>query len=168
MKTWGYKVKQDAFKKMQIRELTLSDIHDCKKILYGLPKWFGMEESNRAYIESLRTLPGAVALVNGRIIGFIALFEHTPESYEIHVMAVDETFHRQGTGRALIQWAESWCREKDIPWLHVKTRGPLTPDPYYERTRLFYLGRGFQPLFESLTLWGPENSALVMVKKIGG
>ena len=82
-------------------------------------------------------------------------------------MAVPKAHHRQGIGSALIRWAELWCRERRIPWLHVKTRGLSTPDPGYDRTRQFYLAQGYAPLFESLTLWGPENAALVMVKHIG-
>jgi hypothetical protein len=31
-------------------------------------------------------------------------------------------------------------------------------------TRLFYLAAGFEPLFETPALWGPENTALIMVK----
>jgi hypothetical protein len=53
-----------------------------------------------------------------------------------------------------------------VRWLHVKTRGPATPDPHYERTRRFYLALGFEPLFESLTLWGPEDAALILVKTV--
>jgi len=151
---------------IQVRDLTLADIPDCKRILYSLPNWFGIEASNRAYIESLHTLPGAVAVISKQLVGFIAVIEHTPHSYEIHVMAVDESYHRQGAGKVLIRWAESWCTKRGISWLHVKTRGPSTPDPGYERTRKFYLGRGFEPLFESLTLWGPQDAALIMVKHL--
>jgi GNAT superfamily N-acetyltransferase len=151
---------------IQIRELKAQDIPVCETILYSLPNWFGIEESNRAYVDSLRVLPGAVATEAEQIVGFIALIEHTPESYEINVMAVREALHRHGIGTALIRWAESWCRERNIPWLHVKTRGPSTPDPGYDRTRHFYLAQGYAPLFESLTLWGPENAALVLVKHI--
>jgi GNAT superfamily N-acetyltransferase len=151
---------------IQIRELEAQDIPVCETILYSLPNWFGIEASNQAYIDSLRILPGAVATDAGQIVGFIALIEHTPDSYEINVMAVREALHRRGIGTALIRWAQSWCRDRNIPWLHVKTRGPSTPDPGYDRTRQFYLAQGYAPLFESLTLWGPENAALVLVKHI--
>lgn len=48
----------------------------------------------------------------------------------------------------------------------VKTRRPSTPDEVYERTRHFYLARGFEPLFETLELWGPEDAALILVKRL--
>ena len=151
---------------LKVRALEADDIADCSRILYALPDWFGLEASNRAYVDSLRTSPGAVAMQGDEIVGFIALVQHTDDSYEINVMAVPAERHRQGIGSALTEWAEGWCRERGIPWLHLKTRGPSTPDPGYDRTRQFYLARGYAPLFESLTLWGPENAALVMVKHI--
>jgi GNAT superfamily N-acetyltransferase len=151
---------------IDIRALAAADIGRCREILYSLPNWFGLEASNQAYIRSLSELPAAVACVQGRIVGFMALAEHTPASFEIHVMAVDPGLHRQGAGRALVAWAEQQCRDRNAHWLHVKTRGPLTPDPHYERTRAFYLACGFEPLFETLELWGPQNAALIMVKRL--
>lgn len=151
---------------IEVRTLANRDIDRCQEILESLPDWFGIEDSNRAYIRSLSELPGAVASVDGRIVGFIALAEHTPNSYEIHVLAVDPDFHHQGAGTALVGWAEAQCASRKARWLHVKTRGPLTPDPQYEKTRHFYLARGFETLFETLELWGPENSALIMVKHV--
>ena len=152
---------------IKIRELKAVDIPECAKILYALPDWFGLEESNRAYIGSLGTSPGAVALDRDEIVGFIALIKHNDESYEINVMAVPKNLHRQGIGSALVRWAEQWCMARSIPWLHVKTRGPSTPDPGYDRTRQFYLAQGYAPLFESRTLWGPQDAALVSVKDLG-
>jgi hypothetical protein len=48
----------------------------------------------------------------------------------------------------------------------VKTRGLATPDPFYERTRQLYQAVGFDPLFESQTLWGAEDAALILVCKV--
>jgi GNAT superfamily N-acetyltransferase len=105
-----------------------------------------------------------VAEHDGQIAGFLGLEQHNERSAEIHVMAVRPELHRRGVGTELVAFAERWCRERGVRWLHVKTRGPSTPDPDYERTRRFYLSSGFEPLFESLTLWGPENAALILVK----
>jgi GNAT superfamily N-acetyltransferase len=149
-----------------IRTLEPEDVPACERLLARLPDWFGLEAQNRAYVESLSLFPAVVALQDGEIAGFLALEQHTPESVEIHVMAVEPRLHRKGIGGALAAWAERWCREHDVRWLHVKTRGPATPDPHYERTRRFYLALGFEPLFESLTLWGPEDAALILVKTV--
>jgi GNAT superfamily N-acetyltransferase len=153
--------------KSRIRDIDATDIPACAEILAALPDWFGLEESNRRYIENLSRLPAAVALVSGEVVGFVSLERHNPHSVEIEAMAVEPGLHREGVGGALIVWAEGWCAEKGVRWLHVKTRGPATPDPGYERTRAFYLAAGFDPLFETLELWGPEDAALVLVKRVG-
>lgn len=139
----------------------------CARVLAGLPDWFGIEASNREYIEGLTRRPSVVAEAEGAIVGFLSIERHNPRSAEIHVMAVEQDRHRRGVGSALLDWTERWCLAEGVPWLHVKTRGPATPDPGYERTRHFYLASGFEPLFETLELWGPEDAALVLVKKLG-
>ncbi len=159
---------QDAIerKPCSVRGLQPSDIPACEQLLARLPDWFGLEAQNRAYVESLRTFPAAVAEREGEYAGFLALEQHYPASVEIHVMAVEPRLHRLGIGRALAAWAERWCRAQGVRWLHVKTRGPATPDPGYDRTRRFYRALGFEPLFESRTLWGPEDAALIFVKAL--
>jgi steroid delta-isomerase-like uncharacterized protein len=150
-----------------IRKLAAADVPACAGLLAELSDWFGMEAANRAYVESLGRLPAAVAESNGRVVGFIALELHNPVSAEIHVMGVARALHRQGVGRELVRWARDAARTLGARWLHVKTRGPSTPDPEYARTRAFYLAQGFEPLFESRTLWGPENAALILVSSLG-
>jgi len=147
-----------------IRFLEPDDVDACAAILGRLPQWFGIEAANAAYIESLRRLPGFVAVDGGTLTGFLAMELHTPTSAEITVMGVEPAVHRRGIGRGLVATAEDWCRARDVRWLHVKTRGPSTYDEDYERTRRFYLAVGFEVLYESRTEWGPENAALVLVK----
>ncbi len=81
-------------------------------------------------------------------------------------MGVDPDLHRRGVGHALVLAAEARCRADGIEWLHVKTRGPSTYDDDYERTRRFYRAEGFAELYESLSEWGAENAALVLVKHL--
>lgn len=67
---------------LSLRELRPEDIPVCAEILAGLPDWFGLEASNRAYVEALGRLPAAVvesgasespkADKAGHIIGFAA------------------------------------------------------------------------------------------------
>jgi len=149
-----------------VRELEPTDVSACARVLAELPDWFGLEASNRAYVESLARLPGAVAESQGRIVGFAAIELHDPVSAEIHVMAVERALHRRGVGTTLVAWARRESRARGAHWLHVKTRGPSTPDAGYERTRAFYRAQGFEPLFESRTLWGAENAALVLVSSL--
>ncbi len=150
-----------------IRELKPADVPACARILADLLDWFGIEASNRAYLESLSRLPAAVAEADGRIVGFAAIELHNPVSAEIHVMGVERIRHRQGVGRELVRWAREASRARGARWLHVKTRGPATPDPEYAHRRAFYLAQGFEPLFESLSLWGAENAALILVSSLG-
>ena len=156
----------EQFMKISIREFVEQDREKCKQVLGGLGEWFGIESSNEAYISTLGRIPTAVAVIDEEIIGFAALEQHNNDSVELHVIAIKRAYHGSGIGTKLINWAESWCREKGVSWFHVKTRGPATPDPNYEKTRKFYEARGFVPLFESLAIWGPENAALIMVKKL--
>ena len=151
---------------ISIREFTEKDRDVCKQVLDGLSDWFGIKSTNEAYISILGTIPTAVAVVDDKIAGFAALEQHNGDSIELHVLAVEKTRHNCGIGTELINWSESWCRSNDVSWFHVKTRGPSTPDPGYKITRKFYETKGFAPLFESLTLWGPEDAALIMVKKL--
>lgn len=149
-----------------LRRLETRDVPACERVLRALPDWFGLEDANRAYVAGLGRLPGAVAEAGGEIVGFVALEESNSRSFEIHVMGVEPGRHRGGIGRELVRWSRDFALAHGAHWLHVKTRGPLTPDPDYEKTRAFYLAQGFEPLFESLALWGPENSALVLVMRL--
>jgi GNAT superfamily N-acetyltransferase len=149
-----------------IRTLEAADVDACAALLARLPQWFGIEAANAAYVDSLSRLPGLVATRDGTVVGFLALELHTPASAEITVMGVDPDLHRHGVGRALVAAAVQWCRGREVRWLHVKTRGPSTYDDDYERTRRFYLALGFEVLYESLTEWGPQNAALVLVMRV--
>lgn len=152
--------------KSLVREIEAEDIASCERLLADLPDWFGIEATNREYIAGLSSRPSVVAEVSGQVAGFLSVERHSPRSAEIHVVAVDRRHHRKGIGTALIEWAEQWCDAQGIRWLHVKTRGPSTPDPGYERTRHFYLARGFETLFETLELWGPQDAALILIKQV--
>ena len=149
-----------------IRALRADDIPACAAILGALDDWFGMPEVNAGYIAALEHEPAYVADVDGEVRGFLALTRHDVGSAEILVMGVDPAVHRHGLGRLLVRAGEEWCVDNGITWLHVKTRGPSTYDEPYERTRRFYRSAGFDVLYESLTEWGPENAALVLVKHL--
>ena len=150
----------------KIRELRSEDIPACERILASLPEWFGLPESNRGFVEGLTHLPAAVAEYEGQIVAFVSIRAHDGRSAEIEAMAIEPGLHHRGIGRSLVGWVLKWYASEGFVWLHVKTRGPATPDMYYEKTRKFYQAVGFDPLFESRTLWGPEDAALVLVRKI--
>lgn len=132
-------------------------------VLRDLPEWFGIEESAREYID------GAAALTTFVVepdLGLLSLKQHAPAAAELYVIGVRRTHHRQGIGRALVQAAESWCRERGIRYLHVKTLGPSRPSRGYELTRAFYEALGFVALEELHGLWDEDNPTLVLVKDV--
>jgi GNAT superfamily N-acetyltransferase len=139
---------------------------DSRRILSALPNWFGIPTANDAYVDGLDPLTTLVARSGDRVVGFVALQEHFPESAEIHVLAVHPDHRRTGIGRALLARVERALRGRGVELLHVKTLGPSDPYPPYAETRAFYSALGFRPLFESPALWGPENPALVLVKHL--
>ncbi len=139
---------------------------ECAEIIAALPDWFGIPEANNAYIESLNKFPSWVASKDEMVVGVITLAQSYPGSFEIHFLAVHPDFHRQGVGRKLVNLVQEEARKSEGKWLHVKTLSPSHPDQYYARTREFYFSLGFSPLFETDTLWGPENPAVILIKSL--
>lgn len=153
---------------IDIRPFHRGDRAACAEIFRRLPQWFGIEASNQAYLAGLSELPAAfVAVADGRVVAFTSLRIHNPSSAEIEVLAVDPDLHRRGIGRQLVDTLEADLRRRGgFTLFHVKTLGPSEPDANYEKTRAFYLARGFAPLLETTALWGPENPALILVRSL--
>ena len=140
----------------------------CAAMLATIPEWFGIPESNTAYLRNLALMPSWVALSGAEVVGAITLEQHFAESFEVHFVAVRRDHHRQGVGRSLLAHLEREAVARGARWLQVKTLGPSEPHQGYARTRDFYLAMGFSPLFESGVLFGdPRNPALVLVKRLG-
>ena len=151
----------------RIRPFHSGDREGCAEVFATLGDWFAIPEANTAYLDGLAELPSWVAEADGRIVGFASLRTHASCSVEIEVLAVERDRHRGGIGRRLVGALESEiARRPDVTLFHVKTRGPSQPDAGYERTRRFYEALGFQPLFETEALWGPQDPALVMVRPV--
>jgi len=151
--------------RIEIRPYTASDRAGCEAVLGTLPDWFGLPESNQAYLADLGVLPAWVAIEAGRVVGFTSMRIHNPRSVEIEVLAVERQRHRQGIGRRLVAAHEAEIeRRPEVTLFHVKTRGPSLPDAGYEKTLRFYESLDFVPLFETDALWGPENPALILVR----
>ena len=123
-----------------------------------------IEQANEAYIKSLSTLPGYVAIEDGGIIGFIAVKNHNLVASEIHIIAVEPSWHRHGVGRALVNRVEQDIRKDGIVLLQVKTLGPSDPYDGYRLTRKFYEELGFLPLEETTKIQGTKQLCIIMVK----
>jgi len=136
----------------------------CRDILHALPEWFALPEAIENYALAVDVLPMFGVAAEGAIAGFLALKVHTPSAAEAYVLGVKKPWHRQGAGRSLFSAAESWCRERGIRFLTVKTLDASHPDPFYARTRTFYDAIGFLPLEVLPTFWSASNPCLLMAK----
>ena len=144
-----------------------------ERLLGLLPTWFGIESAVAGYVEAASRLPptylarpGGSGARDEPPAGVLLAERHFPHAAEIHLMAVDPAWHRQGVGRALVAALEADLAADGVRFLQVKTLGPSRPDEGYERTRRFYAGVGFEPLEEITGLW-PGNPCLILVKTLG-
>ena len=110
--------------------------------------------------------PTVIASVGGQDVGFLTIVGHSRYSAETCVMGVRPAFRRLGIGRRLIEHGEHWALTQGVEYLQVKTLSERRPHAGYAATRDFYLECGFGTLEEFPTLWGPENPALQLVKKL--
>ena len=138
-------------------------------ILRALPQWFGIEESTRMYIRAADDHPTILAVDTERAhqpIGFLTLLRHSADAAEVYAMGVLPEYHRQGVGRALTNAAERSLRAMGVTFLQVKTLSDKHPDLGYQKTRAFYLARGFRLLEEFPDLWGPQSPCWQLVKML--
>ena len=70
-----------------LRPFEPTDLPRCREILGSLPEWFGLDESNAAYLARLSPSTSSVAIVDARVLGFVSLLRHNPRSVEIDVIA---------------------------------------------------------------------------------
>jgi GNAT superfamily N-acetyltransferase len=155
----------DVEPSLDIREAQPHEKSGLETILRALPEWFGIEAAIVEYMRDVEALQTFVAMDGERAVGFLALAFHNPFTAEVHVMGILPDYHRQGIGTALVKRAEEAAREAGCEYLEVKTLGPSHPDPYYARTRDFYMRCGFRPLEELADLW-PGNPCQIMVKRL--
>jgi N-acetylglutamate synthase-like GNAT family acetyltransferase len=145
---------------------SISHEQDCADLIAVLPQWFGIPEANTSYLESMKKYSTWVALNEDKVVGVITLTEQFQSSFEILFLAVHPDYHRKGIGKLLIKQVEEVSQQQGGRWLHVKTLSPSHPDPFYGLTREFYYALGFSSLFESDTIWGAANPAIILVKQI--
>lgn len=153
-----------ASTELRVQETGSGDL--CRTILATLPTWFGIPEANEDYIATAERTPTMVARVDGDDVGLLTWITHTPYAAEVHLIAVRPEHHRRGIGRALLVHLEDHLTAAGIEYLQVKTLSEARADEGYARTREFYRASGFRPLEEHPTLWGPENPALQLIKKL--
>ncbi|MGL4233115.1 MAG: GNAT family N-acetyltransferase [Casimicrobium sp.] len=139
---------------------------DCERVLRTLPKWFGIEEALRGYVEGSTRFPTFLAEDETRAIGFLTVREHFPQSWEVHCVAIDVSHRGSGVGRELHEHVAQWLRNHGAKTLQVKTLAATHPSPEYAQTREFYRALGYSPLEVFPTLWGERLPVLQLVKFI--
>ncbi len=139
----------------------------CEAILKQLPDWFGIESAVAQYGKDINMLPTWTARADdGQLLGFVTIKKHGDFTAEVYVMGVRPETHHKGIGRALLARAESALQGEKVEYLQVKTVGPSCDDPFYARTRAFYMAAGFRPLEELKQLWNEENPCLILIKRL--
>ena len=149
----------------RIRALVAGDAPACDAVIASLPYHFGNEDGRRACAEAVRSQAGLVAVEGDRVVGFLTVVHHFPETSEITWMAVHADRRGRGTGRALVRHLTGQLRSQGRRLLLVMTVSSLEEEPGiddgYHRTRAFYRSVGFVPARELPDLW-PGDKALLL------
>jgi GNAT superfamily N-acetyltransferase len=152
-----------------IRPLSPDDAAACDGIIASLPYFFGDPDGVRDCAAAVRSQPGFVAEMDGRVVAFLTLMRHNAASAEITWMAAHADHRRHGLGRALIDASVASLRSDGVRMLCVLTLGPSVPeDPgdNYAGTRAFYDSAGFIPLRElDLSTWN-DSHALILARAL--
>ncbi len=149
---------------LEVRALAINDAQTCDQIILTLPHHFGHEGGRLACAQAVRTSEGWVAILDGRIVGFLTLQFHFPTTAEITWMAVHAKLRGQGVGRRLIERLRQEMQAQGYQLLLVSTLAPSYDEGSvgdgYAATRAFYQAVGFLALQEVPLYWGVGASQL--------
>lgn len=141
------------------------DPEATRRILAGLPSWFGIPEATAHYVRAAAEKESYLAVIDGGTVGVALVDRHFPETAEIHLIAVAPQHHGTGVGSALVAALEGDARADGARLLEVKTVGASFVDEGYAATRAFYAARGFLPL-EEVTGLDWDGPTVIMVKPL--
>jgi GNAT superfamily N-acetyltransferase len=129
-----------------------------------LPDWFGLPESNAAYIAGVADCICHGAFdQSGDCVGLVALRLHFGTTLEVWWMAVAPDQHRLGIGTKLMKVAQDEAIRLGSSHMVLMTLGEESDDPGYAATRRFYLAQGFRPLVHD-HMGDPESSLIWMIR----
>lgn len=152
---------------MEIREITVQEEKRkvVRKILEGLPEWFGIAEAREEYIAQSAEQPCFAAMEQGKPVGFLCLKETGRDTMELAVMGVDRRHHRRGSGRALFAAARKYAAQSGYSFLQVKTV-QMGRCKEYDNTNRFYRSLGFKELEVFPNLWDEWNPCQIYIMAI--
>ena len=155
---------------IEVRPLTATDAATCDQVILSLPYHFGDAAGRQECARTVRNSDGLVALLDGRVVGFLTVQRHFETSAEITWMAVHAAHRGRGVGRALIERLCRDLRAEGRQLLLVMTLAASRDEGNvadgYHRTRAFYRALGFIPAREFPTYW-PNSPALLLVLPLG-
>ena len=136
-----------------------------REVLESLEEWFGIPEAREEYIAKSADQLFWCAYGDGKIVGFLYLYETGKDTVELYVMGVRKEYHRRGIGRTLFHAAYESARENGYSFIQVKTV-QMGRYEEYDRTNMFYLSLGFKEFEVFPTLWDAWNPCQVYVMAI--
>ena len=96
-----------------------------------ISKYFGLESKDLQAFDDPRLKIIAkggeifLATLGHEIVGCVALLKMNEGEYELAKMATDENYQRRGIGRALINAAIEWARQRDAKRIYLETNHTL-------------------------------------------
>ena len=129
-----------------------------------ISKYFRVEEKDRQTLGNPQKYilgPGGeifMALVDGDVVGCVALVKMSKTTMELAKMAVDENYRGQGIGRALIAAAIEWARSRRLHRIYLETNHTLTP------AINLYRSMGFTDVPEDRVMESPYRRADVFME----
>jgi GNAT superfamily N-acetyltransferase len=137
---------------LEVRPLTVGDAPNCDQIILTLPHHFGHEGGRQACAQAVRTSEGWVAVLDGRVVGFLTLQPHNATTVEITWMAVHAELRGHGIGQRLIERLRQEMQARGYRLLLVATLAPSHDEgpveDGYAATRAFYQTVGFLAVCE--------------------
>jgi GNAT superfamily N-acetyltransferase len=125
-----------------VRAMRGEDHEAVLAVVEELHEWFDEGARRHAIPIDLAHQDGFVAVAEGVVVGFITLYV-AEGRVNIGWLGVRPGLHRQGVGSLLLASAEEYARLRGLDEIATYTLGDGVEYEPYERTRRFYLSRGF-------------------------
>ena len=137
---------------LRIREATADDA----EMLADLVTQLGYPSQPEDITRRLRALPPErncvlVAVVDGTVVRWVHVSTYCmlqiDQAAQLNGLVVGRRQRGQGTGRALMEAAEAWAKERDCTMMYVRSNAQR------HDAHAFYRHRGYQQAKISLTFW---------------
>jgi GNAT superfamily N-acetyltransferase len=149
---------------IKTRPIRKQDHPAILEVAETLPEWFDSDARGRAIPADLRHQHGFVALLHGKIVGFVTLF-FAEGRLNIGWLGVRPDCQRRGIGTRLLACAEEFGRRHGLTELATYTLGDGVAYEPYEATRRFYFSQGFT-IFQRSTTDNPGCPEEIKIKKM--